>query len=131
MKRTLLVAFILLIGQIAFVQKKIPTLYENDPNALNIDVKDAYKYIGKVVIVHDSIYSAKIYQDSIAVCQVGKKTNTPRLMFIYLNKSQAPLEQKYVHAFQANKVWIKGIVLGTEESPLIISYGLDYFSLTK
>jgi hypothetical protein len=73
--------FIICFCQITFAQKKIPTLYENDPNALKIDVKDAYKHIGKVIIVHDSIYSAKIYQDSIAVCQVGKKTNPAYQLF--------------------------------------------------
>ena len=134
MKHILLIAACLLfLGQIAGAQTKtkMPTLYENDPNALKIDAKDAYKYIGRVIIVHDSIYSAKIYQDSVAVCQIGKKTTSPRLTFIYVNTSKAPLEQKYIHTFQLNKVWIRGIVLGTEEAPLIISYGLDNFSLTK
>jgi len=134
MKHILLIAVVLFfVGKVAGAQTKtkMQTLYENDPNALKIDVKDAYKYIGRVVIVHDSIYSAKIYQDSVAVCQIGKKTNTPRLTFVYVNTSKAPLEQKYIHTFQLNKVWIKGLVLGTEESPLIISYGLDNFSLTK
>jgi hypothetical protein len=70
MKYFLLVAVILLfVGKVAGAQtkSKMPTLYKNDPNAWKIDVKDAYKYIGRVVIVHDSIYSAKIYQDSVAV----------------------------------------------------------------
>jgi hypothetical protein len=132
MKHILLTAVTLcFLGQIVFAQAKMPTLYQNDPNTLKIDAKDAYKYIGRVVIVHDRIYSAKIYQDSVAVCQVGKKINTPRLTFIYINASKVPLGQKYIHTFQLNKVWIKGLVLGTEEAPLIISYGLDNFSLTK
>ena len=55
--------------------------------------------------------SAKIYQDSVAVCQGGKKTNMPRLTFIYINTSKAPLKQNYIPTFQLNKVWIKGFVL--------------------
>jgi hypothetical protein len=126
MKHILLIAACLLfLGQIAGAQTKtkMPTLYENDPNALKIDAKDAYKYIGRVVIVHDSIYSGKIYQDSLAVCQIGKKTNTPRLNFIYINTLNVPLDQRFIHTPMSRKIWIKGIVLGTEGAPVIILRG--------
>jgi hypothetical protein len=126
MKQILLVAVILLfLGQMVSAQtnKKMPTLYENDPSALKIDAKDAYKYIGRVVIVHDSVYSGNIYQDSLAVCQIGKKTSTPRLNFIYINTLKVPLDQRFIHTPMSKKVWIKGVVLGTEEAPVIIIRG--------
>ena len=132
MKHISLIAVILFfIGQIAFAQTKsqMPALYENDPNALKIDAKDAFRYIGRVVIVHDSIYSGNIYQDSIAVCQIGKKTNTPRLNFIYINTLKVPLDQRFIHTPMSRKVWIKGIVLGTEEAPVIIVRGSANFGI--
>jgi hypothetical protein len=98
-----------------------------------INAKDAYNHIGQLVIVQDSIYSGTIVNDSTAVCQIGVKTNIPRLTMVFIGKAQiAPLDQRFVHTFQKYKVEIYGIITGTAQAPrMVIHSGTNGLSIVN
>ena len=99
---------LVLVCQMAFGQKII-------------EAKDAYKYINQRVIVIDSVYSAQIYQDSIAVMGFGKPDNPHPLTIILIKKAGAPvLDKRVTKTLQAVKVSFKGLILSNGTGVLMI-----------
>jgi hypothetical protein len=71
-----------------------------------IAAKDAYKYIGKMVVLKDSLYSGKVINDS-TVCEMGEKANTPRLKLIYIREVRFRSdENRFFPTFQRYRLTI-------------------------
>ncbi len=97
--------------------------YQIEKPVPHIAAKDAYQYIGMRVLVVDSIYSGTIVADSLAVCQMGPKTNTPRLTAIIVCPPKyRPLDQRFFKTFQHSKIALLGTITGTKEAPVITAH---------
>ncbi len=131
MKFLLLLLFISITGK-AFGQDPsgdTAKKYHN-AHAPQIAAKDAYKYIGKMVVVVDSLYNGKIASDSTLVCQMGEETNTPRLTMIYVFPVQfRPVDLKFFNTFRRFRIVIYGIITGSKDAPVLILHGSNNMTI--
>ncbi len=95
-----------------------------------ITAKEAYKHVGELVVVRDSIYNGKIMNDSTAAFQVGKETTTPILTITFILSARfRPIDKKTIIALQRNKVELYSIIKGSKKAPeIIIHHDTDEFS---
>jgi len=128
MKHLLCVILILTAGKASsqvqsWVQSQNDTLKKyRDAHAPVIAAKDAYNYIGRMVILHDSLYTCTIINDTTVACQMGEKANTPRLTLLVINK-QADIS--FFNNFKRYRIWIWGTISGTKDAPILILRSFD------
>jgi hypothetical protein len=125
MKHLLFIILILTTGK-AFSQAPplIDTIKKyQDAHAPVIAAKDAYKYVGKMVIVKDSLYSSTIINDTTTACQMGEKTNTPRLTLLYTGTINKHANGGFFNNYKRYRLWIYGTITGTRDAPVLILRG--------
>ena len=140
MKHLLFIIFILIAGKAssqvsperrALIRAQLQARHDTikkyqDAQAPLIAAKDAYKYVGRMVIVKDSLYSTTIVNDTTVACQMGKKTNTPRLTLLYIMKKDKQGDGRFFNTFRRyHSVTIWGTISGTKDAPVLILHGLD------
>jgi hypothetical protein len=111
----------MLFSTTVFSQSKLP----------EIKADEAYKHIGELVIVHDSLYSAKFFKDSIAVAQIGNPRDKHSLTAIFIFNVNNIEPKKFLTMFQLSKVSLKGLIVLSDNKPLMMFNGtkntwLDY-----
>ena len=116
--KKLILMILLLAGRNAFSQ-----------NRLKAD--QAINHIGEIVTIQDSIYSGRVFKDSIAVFNMGFKNNTSPLTLIVYGKVKPGDEPKLIHSLQVSKISFTGLVLMTLQGPLIIVKNPGELSLNQ
>jgi hypothetical protein len=111
--RPILLLITILFSTAVFSQSKLPEIKANE----------AYKHIGELVIVHDSLYSASFFKDSIAVAQIGNPVDKHSLTAIFISNVKNIEPKKFLTMFQLSKISLKGIIILSNNKPLMMFYG--------
>jgi hypothetical protein len=92
--------------------------------AMNVAAQQAIKankimgHIGEQVTVTDSIYGVKIYNDSVAVIDLGAKGMKAPLNVVYNSKMK--FDAAFLKAFHDSKISVTGFVVLVADQPSIV-----------
>ena len=108
MKRTtFLISFLTLLSMNVFVQQVIKA-----SNAIN--------HLGEQVIVADTVYNIKTYNDTTAVIDLGGKNLKASINIILNFNSKARLDSKYFKNLKDARIAVTGLVVLVDDQPAII-----------
>jgi hypothetical protein len=87
-----------------------------------IMAKDAYRHIGEKIIVKDSVYYGKVYNDSTAVVELGNRRLIAPLTVIFsAGKNPRLADPKFIAEYlQKSRISVNGLILLIKGHPTII-----------
>ena len=83
-----------------------------------INAKNISGHVGQQVTVIDSIYGVKIYNDSVAVLDLGAKGMKAPLNIVYNSKMK--IDASFLKAFKESKISVTGFVILVDNQPSIV-----------
>ena len=86
----------------------------------SIKANGAIGHIGEQVVVVDSIYNIRVYNDSTAVADLGGKNNKAELNVVLNFKSKFKFDAASLKTFKKSKVAISGYVVLIADQPAIV-----------
>jgi len=110
-----LIVFFALYSHSVFCQSAIPSIKANE----------AYKHIGEVVVVCDSLSGYQIFKDSTTVMQFGPKGDPHPLFVSFTTTDGRPMGLRLVNLVKNAKVRLKGLIIAVNNNPLIILTDLN------
>jgi hypothetical protein len=85
-----------------------------------IKANNAASHIGRQVIVVDSVYSIKVYNDSTAVVDLGGKNNKAKLNVVFDFGSDFKFNANVLKSLKKSKIAISGFVVLVDSQPAIV-----------
>jgi len=84
--------------------------------------KDAHKYAGRVVMVHDSVYGGQVVNDSTTVYYIGANENKHPLTIIFCTGSNLKLSQpeRHIRTMQSGKFYLIGMIFMINKNPFMV-----------
>ena len=85
-----------------------------------IKANNATNHIGEQVVIVDSIYNIKIYNDSTAVIDLGGKNMKASLNVVFDFNTKCKFDAKFVKDFKESKIVVSGYVVLVDGQPAIV-----------
>ncbi len=85
-----------------------------------IKASNAINHLGEQVIVADTVYNIKTYNDTTAVIDLGGKNLKASINIILNFNSKARLDSKYFKNLKDARVAVTGLVVLVDDQPAII-----------
>ena len=85
-----------------------------------IKASAAIKYVGREVVVADSVYNIKAYSDSTAVIDLGGKNLKAPLNIVLDFNSKLGFDAKFIKNFKEARIAVTGFVILVDDQPAIV-----------
>jgi hypothetical protein len=85
-----------------------------------ISATNAVKHVGEQVIVADTVYNIKAYNDSTAVIDLGGKDLKAPLNVVLSFNSKVSVDAKFLKNFKDARIVVTGFVVLVENQPAIV-----------
>ena len=108
MKQLLILLFFLIIKNQAFAQV--------------IRAKEAYRHVGEMITVKDSVYFGKVYNDSTAVVELGnRRLISPLTVIFSAGKDPRLSDPNFISVYlQSSRISVSGLIMLIKGHPTII-----------
>ena len=87
-----------------------------------IRAKEAYRHVGERLIVRDSVYFGKVYNDSTVVVELGsRRLISPLTVIFSAGKNPRLSDQRYLSSYlQSGRISVYGVILLIKGHPSMI-----------
>ena len=86
-----------------------------------IMARDAYKHVGEMMTVRDSIYFGKVYNDSTATVELGNRRLIAPLTVVFsAGKNPKLSDPNYISDLQRSRITVSGLIMLIKGHPTLI-----------
>jgi hypothetical protein len=86
-----------------------------------IMAKEAYKHVGQMTTVRDSVYFGQVYNDSTAVVELGNRRLIAPLTVVFsAGRNPRLADPRFIRDLQRSRITVSGLIMLIKGHPTII-----------